>query len=70
MTVHKYSAVNPLVNPVADGDRIISETGQVLIVRQGLSGYWLQYADGFDLTRPCGNDQIAICRQIDDLANI
>ena len=70
MATHKYDHVNPLVNPVASGDRIISETGQVLIVRQGMTtGFWLEYANGDKLTHPV-DGQVAICSVIQDMANI
>lgn len=70
MAVYSWNQVNPLRCPVRDGDLVRSESGESYVVRQGFHGYWLQHTDGFDLTRPCGNDQIAICRQIADLANI
>lgn len=68
-TIH-HSKVNPLVNPVSPGDYIIAESGERYIVRDNMRGeYWLQHASGADLTWPVSG-QIAICRQIADLANI
>lgn len=70
MQVIHHSRVNPLVNPVAPGDHVIAESGEKYIVRDNMRGeYWLQHVSGFNLTHPVAG-QIAICRQIADLANI
>ncbi len=70
MGIHKYSAVNPLVNPVTCDDIVIAESGERYTVKQNICGeYWLQHISGNDLTHPVSG-QIAICSQIDQLANI
>jgi hypothetical protein len=71
MNTHHHSKVNPLVNPVIAGDHVIAESGEKYIVMQTMSGhYWLRHIrDQFDLTHPV-DGQVAICRQIYDLANI
>lgn len=71
MSIHHHSAVNPLVNPVTDGDIVIAESGEKYQVKQTIGGeYWLRHVlNNFDLTHPVSG-QIGICRQIYDLANI
>ena len=71
MSIHKYTAVNPLINPVKSGDVILSEAGERYIVCQGMTGeYCLQHVNGTYLTRPVSG-QIAICAQIENyLQNI
>ena len=70
MATHKHSSVNPLINPVTDGDIIIAESGERYIVRQTMSGdYWLRHVDGHDITHPVSG-QINICAVIDGLANL
>ena len=70
MGTHKYSSVNPLVNPVSCDDIIISESGEHYTVKQTINGdYWLQHSSGENLTQPVSG-QIAICYQIDQLGNI
>ena len=65
MSIHKYTAVNPLINPVKSGDVIIAESGQRYIVCQGMTGeYCLRHVDGTWLTRPV-DGQVAICAQIE-----
>lgn len=67
---HHHSAVNALTNPVFDGDRIAAESGELYFVRQNMRGeFWLQHSSGHNLTHPVSG-QIAIVRQIHDLANI
>lgn len=71
MKIVHHSKVNPLVNPVAPGDLVIAESGERYIVRDTMMGhYWLQHAaSGFNLTHPVSG-QIALCRQIAQLADI
>lgn len=71
MSTHKYSAVNPLLNPVCMDDIIIAASGERYQVKQNMRGeFWLRHIrDGFDLTH-AESGQVAICRQIDQLANI
>jgi hypothetical protein len=70
MNIHRYDAVNPLINPVFHGDQIIAESGEKYIVKQGMCGtFWLQHVSGADLTRPV-NSQIDICTQIEQLREL
>ena len=70
MNTHHHSKVNALVNPVFDGDCIISESGERYFVRQTMSGqFWLQHSSGHHLTHPV-EGQIGIVGQISELANI
>ena len=70
MKTVKYNRVNPLVNPVGRGDLIIAESGERYIVQQNMRGeFWLNHTDGTPITHEVP-DQIGICRQIDDLANL
>ena len=70
MGIHRYDAVNPLVNPVSMDDVIISESGTRFVVKQNMVGeFWLQHETGHDITRPVSG-QIGICSQIDQLVNI
>lgn len=68
MSTHKYSSVNPLVNPVITNDIIVAESGEKYIVKQTINGeYWLQHIlSGYNLTHPVSG-QIGICSQIYEL---
>ena len=70
MNTHRYDQVNPLTNPVMADDCVISETGERYFVRESIAGYWIQHADGACITHPIGHDQMAICRVIDQLADL
>jgi hypothetical protein len=71
MQVVKHDRVNPLTNPVSPGDIVIAKSGERYIIRDNMKcEYWLEHAaSGFKLTYPVSG-QIALCRQIADLANI
>ncbi len=71
MTIHHHSKVNPLVNPVQEGDVIISESGERYQVKQNMVGaYWLVHIkSAHQLTQPVSG-QVEICRAISELANI
>lgn len=66
-----HAKVCALTNPVTSGDIVIAESGERYLVKQTMCGdYWLQHAkSGHNLTNPVSG-QIAIVRQIADLANI
>ena len=66
MSVHKYTAVNPLINPVKSGDIIIAESGERYIVTQGMCGsYALRHAKTDSPFGDVYDGQMAICTYID-----
>lgn len=72
MKIIHHSKVNPLVNPVQDGDIVEAQSGERYAVRQTMRGeYWLEHVkSGFKLTYPVSG-QIEICTVISrDLPNI
>lgn len=72
MKIIHHSKVNPLVNPVEEGDLVEAQSGERYIVKQTMCGdYWLKHVkSGQDLTRPVPG-QSAICYQIaNELQNI
>lgn len=71
MSTHRYSAVNPLINPVSAGDCIISKKDELFYVNQGMGcDYWLENSNGQQITA-VSDGQIAICAEIyDTLVNL
>jgi hypothetical protein len=70
MSIYHYNQVNPLINPVMQGDLIVAASGEKYIVKQGMCGtFWLQHVSGADLTRPV-DSQVDICTQIGQLREL
>ena len=66
MSIHRYTEINPLVNPVKSGDVIIAESGERYIVCQGMGlQFSLKHAKTEQYIGGVYDSQVGICGYIE-----
>jgi hypothetical protein len=63
------NTINPLVNPVAYGDEVIMDNGDIWKISQNIKGQFIISSDKSDTVLTCQNDQISVCHGLDMINN-